>query len=178
MLSCFSCVWLPSRPLCPWDSPGKNSGVGCHALLQDFPTQGPNPHLLRLLHWQAGCLPLALHGEPQHTSYWTPNTAIKQFWAKDDLLYAKFEWKHINFIIENFYYLTNYFWILENWWVFCDISSLRKGRFYHFSPAFPDHPHQVSAISPMDNSSGQHMGHGRLRQCMEICCSDSPLCVC
>ena len=29
------------------DSPGKNSGVGCHALLQGiFPTQGSNPHLL------------------------------------------------------------------------------------------------------------------------------------
>ena len=24
----------PSRLLCPWDSPGKNSGVGCHFLLQ------------------------------------------------------------------------------------------------------------------------------------------------
>jgi len=24
----------PSRFLCPWDSPGKNTGVGCHALLQ------------------------------------------------------------------------------------------------------------------------------------------------
>ena len=29
----------PSRLLCPWDSPGTNSGVGCHALLQRiFPT--------------------------------------------------------------------------------------------------------------------------------------------
>ena len=28
---------------CPWDSPGKNSGVGSHALLQGiFPTQGSN----------------------------------------------------------------------------------------------------------------------------------------
>ena len=27
--------------LCPWDSPGKNTGVGCHALLQGiFTTQG------------------------------------------------------------------------------------------------------------------------------------------
>ena len=25
---------LPARLLCPWDSPGKNTGVGCHALLQ------------------------------------------------------------------------------------------------------------------------------------------------
>ena len=24
----------PTRLLCPWDSPGKNSGVGCHFLLQ------------------------------------------------------------------------------------------------------------------------------------------------
>ena len=24
----------PSRPFCPWDSPGKNTGVGCHFLLQ------------------------------------------------------------------------------------------------------------------------------------------------
>ena len=23
----------PTRPLCPWDSPGKNTGVGCHFLL-------------------------------------------------------------------------------------------------------------------------------------------------
>ena len=35
------------------DSPGKNTGVGCHALLQGiFPTQGSNPCLLCLLHWQ------------------------------------------------------------------------------------------------------------------------------
>ena len=31
----------PTRLLCPWNSPGKNTGVGCHALLQGiFPTQG------------------------------------------------------------------------------------------------------------------------------------------
>ena len=45
----------PATLLCPWDSPGKNTGVGCQALLQGiFPTQGSNPHLLGLLHWQAG----------------------------------------------------------------------------------------------------------------------------
>ena len=37
----------PTRLLCPWDSPGKNTGGGCHALLQGiFPTQGSNLHLL------------------------------------------------------------------------------------------------------------------------------------
>ena len=36
LLSCFSCVWLcvPTSLPCPWDSPGKNTGVGCHFLLQ------------------------------------------------------------------------------------------------------------------------------------------------
>ena len=57
-LSCkrshFSRVWLfalpglwPSRLLCPWHSPGKSTGVSCHAPLQRiFPTQGSNPRLL------------------------------------------------------------------------------------------------------------------------------------
>ena len=45
----------PTRLLCPWDFPVKNTGVGCHALLQRlFLIQGLNPHLLCLLHWQAG----------------------------------------------------------------------------------------------------------------------------
>ena len=26
--------WQPTRLPCPWDSPGKNTGVGCHCLLQ------------------------------------------------------------------------------------------------------------------------------------------------
>ena len=47
------------------DSPGKNAGVGCHALLQgSFPTQGSNSHLSCVLHWQASSLPLAPPGKP------------------------------------------------------------------------------------------------------------------
>ena len=38
--------WQPTRLRHPWDSPGKNTGVGCHFLLQGiFPTQGSNPGL-------------------------------------------------------------------------------------------------------------------------------------
>ena len=41
----------PARLLWPWDSPGKNTGVGHHALLQGiFPTQGLNPRLLHCRH--------------------------------------------------------------------------------------------------------------------------------
>ena len=47
------------------DSPGKNTGVDYHALLQGiFLTQGLNPRLLCVQHWQAGSLPLAPPGKP------------------------------------------------------------------------------------------------------------------
>ena len=39
-------MW-PTSLLCPWDSPGKNTGVGCHFLLQGvFLTQDTDPDLL------------------------------------------------------------------------------------------------------------------------------------
>ena len=54
--------WQPTRLRCPWDSPGKNTGVGCHFLLQSMkvksesevaqlcPTQRPHGlQLTRLL---------------------------------------------------------------------------------------------------------------------------------
>ena len=46
----------PSRLLCPWDFPGKTTGVGCHFLLWGiFLTQGSN---VCLLNWQADSWPL------------------------------------------------------------------------------------------------------------------------
>ena len=42
---------LLTRFLCPWNSPGKNTGVDCHDFLQGiFPTLGLDPCLLWLLH--------------------------------------------------------------------------------------------------------------------------------
>ena len=36
----FVILWTVAvRLLCPWDFPGKNTGVGCHLLLPIFPTQ-------------------------------------------------------------------------------------------------------------------------------------------
>ena len=61
----------PARLLCPWDSPGKNTGVGCHALLRGiFPTQRSN---LCLLHWQVGSLP----GKPYLTTYLSPIEGVR-----------------------------------------------------------------------------------------------------
>ena len=66
--------------LCPWDSPGKNTGVSCHFLLQViFPTQGSNSHLLSLLHWQMGSLPLAPPRKPlQHIQH----KLSQNFWSR------------------------------------------------------------------------------------------------
>ena len=45
----------PARLLCPWDSPGKNTGMDCHFLLQGiFPTQRSKTFLL---YWQVASLP-------------------------------------------------------------------------------------------------------------------------
>ena len=47
VLSCFSCAWLFLTLWTVWDSPGKNTGVGCHACSRGiFPTQGSNLPLL------------------------------------------------------------------------------------------------------------------------------------
>ena len=58
--------------------PGKNTGVGCHALLQGiFPTQRSKQCLLHLLHWQVDSLPLAPPGKPP-------------LWVKQDGLLNRF----------------------------------------------------------------------------------------
>ena len=55
----------PTRLLCPWDSPGKNVGVGCHALLQGvFLTQGSNMHLSMSPALQASSLLTEPPGKP------------------------------------------------------------------------------------------------------------------
>ena len=56
----FATPWtVANMRLCPWNCPGKNTGVGCHFLPEGiFLTQGSNSQLLCLLHWQADALPL------------------------------------------------------------------------------------------------------------------------
>ena len=71
----LSCVWFlrpcgpqPSRLLCSWNFPGENTAVGCHFLRFQgiFPTEGVNPRLLCLLHWQAESLQLHHLGSPMY----------------------------------------------------------------------------------------------------------------
>ena len=97
-----SCVWLfvtlwigPTGLLCPWDFPSKNTGVGCHFLLQGiFPTQGlnlcfcmpyvgrhsfPLPHLGRPWNFldQGSNLPPQIV-EVQSLNHWTSREVLKE----------------------------------------------------------------------------------------------------
>ena len=72
----------PPGSLCPRDSPGKNTGMGCHALLQGiFLTQGSNWSLLCLLHWQMSSLPQSHWGSPQICIYQISKHLCKWLWS-------------------------------------------------------------------------------------------------
>ena len=71
VLSCSSYVrlfaphWTVAHQAPLWNSSGKNTGMGCQALLQGiFPTQGSNPHLIMSPALQVGSLPLVPPGKP------------------------------------------------------------------------------------------------------------------
>ena len=56
----------PASLLSTWNFPSKNIGSSCHFLFQRiYLTQGLNPSLLRLLHWQADCLALSHWESPE-----------------------------------------------------------------------------------------------------------------
>ena len=71
---CYPMDCSPPGSFVHGDSPGKNTGVGCHALLQGiFPTQESNQCLLCLLHWQAGSSALGPFGKPSRIHTVLPN---------------------------------------------------------------------------------------------------------
>ena len=97
--------------LCLWDSPGKDTGVGCHALFQGiFLTQGSNPGLLRLKHWQAGSLPLAPPAKPQSCHifpllHWNIlYTEVVKCFYRDSILFLSWKYK---FIFSEYFYWVN-----------------------------------------------------------------------
>ena len=94
----------PARLLYQCDSPGKNTGVGCHALVQGIlPTQGWNQRLSYLLHWQAGSLPLMPTGKPwiahnrsavKSLNRWTDDGCMGEWvkrWSSQEIQARKYE---------------------------------------------------------------------------------------
>ena len=84
-------VLQPSRLLCPWNSSGKNTREGCHALLQGiFLTQGSNPHVLHCRQsfylWATGGTPLEIRGIQFYTHERNQKNSTK-FWFSPCLLF-------------------------------------------------------------------------------------------
>ena len=95
----------------PWDSPGKNTGVGSHPLLQGiFPTEGLNPGLLhrrptlyllsslpgesmRFLAWWSNAL-------RQKAEWWLPGAEEKAGGGGDCLMGTEFSFCTLNRILE------------------------------------------------------------------------------
>ena len=77
----------PIRLLCPWDFPGKSTGVGCHVFLQGIsPDQELNPCLL---HWQADSLPLSCQGSPSlHLGCFFPEVPPPSYLCLSKILHA------------------------------------------------------------------------------------------
>ena len=72
--SCYPIDCSTARLLCSWDSPGKNTGVGCHFLLQGiFLTQESN---LGLLHCRQTLYQLNYEGSPYICIYTHTQTYI------------------------------------------------------------------------------------------------------
>ena len=77
------------RLLCPWNSPCKNTGVGCHALLQRiWPTQGLNSGLL---HCGQTLCPLSFPGSPSKAVRFTETESRKVLargWRRGQMSYC------------------------------------------------------------------------------------------
>ena len=101
-------LW-PTRPLCPWDFLGKNTGVGCQFLLQGlFPTKGLN---LCPLHWQADFYHWATR-EPPPLDY--PSPIQQRFSKKSDATYLHFPikaWLIMDTLAMNYSWAT----LLHGW---------------------------------------------------------------
>jgi len=78
----------PTGLHCPWDSPGKNNGVGCHALLQRiFPTQGSNLDPLCLSSFGRWVLYHQCHlGSPRKTRYCSYQDLVQISYYEDSVV--------------------------------------------------------------------------------------------
>ena len=148
VLSRFLCFWLfatiwtaSTRLLCPWDIPGKNTGVCCCALLQGiFLTQWSNLPLLRLLHcrWILYCWAT---GEAPNILVFT--LILSLHW---DYKFLSWGWKYrgisfyiyiyIVYIINNTHNMLGYIW-----------SSLWNNMVYYFFPEIWKLPLTVNNFS-------------------------------
>ena len=97
---------------CPEDSPGKNTGVGCHALLQGiFPKQGLNPCLLY-------CRPILYFLTHLGNPHSFCQTDVFKMTTLKRALSQVTEWSTTEKLKPNIHFGANYFRnVLEGKWV-------------------------------------------------------------
>ena len=113
----------PTKLLCPWNCPGKNTIVSCHSLHQGmFLTQGLNPDLLHcrlILH----CL--SHQGLTMMNTMVTSTPAIF-FFFKDFLVWTIFK------VLTEFVTILLLFYVLAFWpWGMWDLSSPTRDQTYN-----------------------------------------------
>ena len=121
----------PTRLLCPWNSSGKNTGVGNCSLLQGiFPTQGSNPglqHCGQILYL------LSHEGSPQYlTLYKIP--LLRNLWKSVTFcwLYLQRSMKN-HLILSNFeIYISSFTYYVLCVWLWLDILFFISFLFISF----------------------------------------------
>ena len=106
----FETPWTTGhRFICPWDFPGRDTGVGCHLLLQViFPTQGPNLHLL--LH----CRQILYHWATREDLSYI-NAQFKKIKEQENSSSKHKDWLKLNYVMYIEYVLSN-LWNNFNTW--------------------------------------------------------------
>ena len=83
--SVWPCGLQPARLLCPWDSPGKNTGVGCCAHLQGiFPTQELNPKSLTSPALEGGFFTTGTSGKLQEEGLLRAKSISESAWRYEE----------------------------------------------------------------------------------------------
>ena len=150
------------------DSLGKNTGVGCHALLQGiFPIQGSNPSLLYLLHWQVGYLPPEPPGKPNIPLI----NAYLPFWQSETVFVNEINTYFLSFSILKLHWLvdTNVFssvqslsrvWLFVTpWTTACQAPCTSPAPGVHPNPSpLSRWCHPLSSPSPPAFNPSQHQG--------------------
>ena len=158
--SVWACGLQPPRLLCLQDSPGKTTGVACHFLLHRiFLTQGSNPRLSHLLHWQAGSLPLAPPGKPPRALYqslFVVSVLVVLIIFKRRERFSLYSWSYCVYSLKQGGWFS---WITVKWinfkWESCEGCEQHSKSAAVYWPAWTraTPPALPSALSPSPSTS-------------------------
>ena len=140
--SLWFCELKPTRLLCPWDFSGKNTGVGCHFLLQDLTyiwTKVPTELLSSILHYifLKSMLPYFI----------TLSFHVQQFGIELFPHFLCFKGRACRIVRELDHKES---WAPKKWWSLLKLMPIEL--------VMPSRPHPLPSPSPPDPNPSQHQG--------------------